>query len=1564
MKKFIYLIFTLITVTLLCIACQTAPGKMESYVPPINASNIQITIDEGFNVDGVLDEQAWTECRNVQTVNSNLSRGGKMDVMTYFGEKSVYFAFNVEDDDLRYRGDRSQTLNTGVELYFSSLDVPIFSLGCYSIRITPLPDGSDTFETICGYALTKWTPIKNEGYFISACTTDGTFNAGTKDKGYTIELAMSYELLGGKTDYLQYTASFIQTSGDGIKQERDANTFILSTHYLRPATWIGVGNEGVVDKNAIVDAKVTPDVGMTIDGKLDESVWLDKITNEKGKKFTYIGQQSTLNGAEYAIYTHLTDLGVYIGLDSTDKYVFSTSNRPVKYDTGMELFIAAKGNSKYKTDSVKQIRFSVGGRVERFDSYPATSGLWIVGAFPLKAAGFVKEGELNSFNTKGWQGEIFVPWSSLGVTSSEEKREISILPIGIYHSTNVTANDENKTGYKYINSADSSLYKNSTIDIQTTYLYYNKDGYSYNNINVFCPDVNVNNMEVVDGENCYFVDVKASFEDALNKNEVSSVYPTEVIDEIVDENECVKKYEYLGNDVYRLYVSQANTDKMRGEGSALTLKNKMYGLQKGVKLLFDTNATVDGVINSADTVISQIKENERGVVVATNIGAANYEIDLAVAVKDNYVYFAGIVKDATIRLNSGLDLYFSAQKGVFAGDALRIKALVDGSITVYSTTGSDWKENTGLAANVKTILVTTTDGYIVEGRFPVMLIGDEENEAIWVSPTITLCPNSAKTTMHTMLGRRLMKNDYSFEGSSYLRFTEEGFAPDSIYALDESLTLYDGKNLSGSLETGYTVTDEVKFSYLCGGGLTSDFVKPVNLTTNVGESVPTSYKITDGDLTTSITLYHAIPNRNGFDESKVDLFMNFDYGAENLVGNSYTNYLEIDKSPSIAVNPDEKDYENDKSFNANMRTRWMRVPYEVNDKSFTVSMTLNYGAISTYPTSQYHFILFGTGNVDNGTEGFSVRVGGEGWSIRVPGASYSTNVGIEKFRNGGYNRVTVSVERTNMGAIFSIWLEDEFIFSKEMVFSGSMDIAEYGKLGLGGPGSYKETSSYPSVTINMDDVIIFRGKINTAQDIYDMCAYIDEMNEHSQFGIDVREFAIGFDEFDGVDQIEKNFTIGNCEGVIFEGEWADYITAVGGGEYKLTLNKEAAMKFVNEEVSSYTFNGITKYAKVTFIALNSVQTESEEYSFWKAETADEYYELEIKVTTNEGIEICDGNGVKFISAKENLILSYKEDGKGNYLVRFNKSVADGENEIEVTVLIDGNDDVQPYTFSLKKQELSAEEKTALRDKTLAYINYDGSNGISNLVGGSTNMTKSADSTNGIKERSGTNKYFEAGTENNRMAIKGINFGKNDFTISFDAKIDATSFAGTNASYELISSTLGTVDQNISSFQISMYGQGETMRIQVGRNDGSPYVYTDTVNVKNGGVRLDEWVRYTIVVDRNYATHEGRVKWHKHYLADGSYNKDCNLNNINGYYYLVEEDVAVTVYVNGIKMGTNIMQLSGQDIGYDETLYVGGNFAWGNVNLVSGIDNIVVCSGIMTEREILAAPFVCKELFAN
>ncbi len=1564
MKKLFYVVFTLIVVALSCVACQTAPEKMEPYLPPINNSDIKVTVDEGFKIDGVLDEQAWTESKNVQTVNSKIARGGKMEVMTYFGENAVYFAFNVEDDDLRVLGGRSQNLNTGVELYFSNLDVPLFAPGCYSLRITPLPDGNDTNLIILGYGLTRWVQIKNEGYCISACTTDGTFNGSTKDKGYTVELAMAYELLGGKTDYLQYTASFIQTSGNFIKQERDANTFLESTHYLRPGTWIAVSNDGNIDKKAIVDAKVTPDASMTIDGKLDESVWTDKITNEKGKKFTYIGKQSTLTGAEYSIYTHLTDLGVYIGLDSTDKYVFSSPDRPVKYDTGMELFIAAKGNSKYKTDSVKQIRFSVGGRAERFDSYPASSGLWAVGMFPLKAAGFVKGGEINSSETEGWQGEIFVPWSSLGVISSEEKKQISVLPIAVYHSTNTTATDGNTAGYKYINSADSALYKNSTIDIQTTYLYFNKDGYAYNNINVFCPDVNVNDVEEVYGEDCYFVDVKASIKDVINKTEFSSNYPEDVVDEIIDENECVKEFEYLGNDIYRLYISQSSVDKMKGEGCAVTFKNEEYGLKKEVKLLYDTNATVDGVIDASDVVISQTKENGRSVVVSTNIGAANFEIDLATAIKDGYVYFAGIVKDATIRNNSGLDLYFSSKKGVYVGSALRIKALADGSVTVYSMTGSTWKENVGLAARVKTLLVTIADGYVVEGRFPIALIGEEESEAVWVCPTITLCPNSSKTTMHTMLGRRIMKAEYALEGSSYLRFTEEGFTPDSIYALKESITLYDGKNLSGSVETGYTVTDEVMLSYLNGGGLTSDFAKTVSLTTEAGESLPTSYKISDNDLTTSITLNHAIPNRDGFNDSKVDLFMNFDHGAENLVGNTYANFLEVDASPSIAINPDEKDYEGDKSYNANMRTRWIRVPYEVGNNSFTVSMTINYDAIRKYPTSQYHFILFGTGNVDNGEEGFSVRVGGEGWSIRVPGASYTTNVGIEKFRNGGYNRVTVSVEQTKTGATFSIWLEDEFIFSKDMVFSGSLDIPEYGKLGLGGPGSYKETASYPAVTVNMDDVIIFRDIIRKAQNIYDMCAYIDEMNERSHFGINAREFNLGFDEFDSVDQIEREFTIGSNEGIEFGGEWAEYITEVGGGVYKLILNKENAKKFTNEEVCSYTLNGITKYAKVTYLDLGSVQTDSKEYSFWVANTTDEYYEIQVKVTTESGIEVIDGNGVTFGSTKENLVLGSKDTGKGNYLVRLNKSVADSESEIEMAVFIAGNDAVKPYAFTLKKQTLSADEKTALKNKTLAYLNYDGDNGISNLVGGSTNMTVSVNSTNGIKERSGSNKYFEAGTENNRMAIKGINFGKEDFTISFDAKIDAASFDGTNATYELISSTTGTVDQHISSFQISMLGEKETMRIQVGRNDGSPYSYTDTVNVNNGGVRLDEWVRYTVVVDRNYATHAGRTKWHKHYLADGSYSKECNVDNVNGYRYSVEEDVAVSVYVNGVLMGTNIMQLSGQDIGYDGTLYVGGNFGWGSKNLISGIDNIVVCSGIMTEREMLAAPFVCKELFAN
>ena len=286
-----------------------------------------MTIDENMNIDGVLDEDVWTNSKNKLTAE-NTSNGKKMDVYTYIGENGVYFAFDVKDNALFYNPGRRQSRNSGVEVYLTTLDHFSLEPGCISVRLAPTGEGN---EVVIEYyrpnsTRNEWTSAKAKGKYVGAAVVNGTMNSEAKDsEGYTAELAISWDLLGvEKSDAVQYTASFVQALRyDGT--DRDANTFFAGTTHTGVGTWKAVNNDGLIeDKYAYLDENTAvADDYMTIDGVLDEEEWLDVISAGKGKTFTH---NST--GISLTINTLMTDKAFMSALTATTTTFITATDAP------------------------------------------------------------------------------------------------------------------------------------------------------------------------------------------------------------------------------------------------------------------------------------------------------------------------------------------------------------------------------------------------------------------------------------------------------------------------------------------------------------------------------------------------------------------------------------------------------------------------------------------------------------------------------------------------------------------------------------------------------------------------------------------------------------------------------------------------------------------------------------------------------------------------------------------------------------------------------------------------------------------------------------------------------------------------------------------------------------------------------------------------------------------------------------------------------------------------------------------------------------------------------------
>ena len=501
-KKSIIVVLLVLLMSVVAFACAGGNKyKLDDYTDFTGGDNsLKLELDEDMKLDGIMDEEAWANVGNKMSVTSSHTHAGaedkalKMDVYTHFGEKALYFAFDVTDNTIFVNPSRRQSRNTGVELYMSALDNFTFGKGCVSIRITPMENGT---APIIGYYVPSgakaWFQSKASGKYAAATMVDGQYNVRNGANGYVVELAISYDLIGGKTDAIQYTAAFVQAlSAD--KEDRLDNTFLKGTSYVSPGGWIGVTETVTLAGDAKYDFLdsnyVTTDSYMNVDGKLDDEKWQELIAAGKGKTITHKGKDITLT--TYALFG---DNGVYIGLDSNDPEVWYNPDRQAKYNTGAEIFVTALGATELSNDSTVQIRFSVGGGSLRYRANPNAEYPYTQSYFPAKIAGSVKNGgEFNKSVTDdyagvdGWQGEIFIPWTAFGATTEEQKSQIAVFNC-IYYSR---SDAENPTGdqWKFLAPADSKVYGNGSRNVnpQKSFFRFTKaDGFVFGGVEV--PDV-------------------------------------------------------------------------------------------------------------------------------------------------------------------------------------------------------------------------------------------------------------------------------------------------------------------------------------------------------------------------------------------------------------------------------------------------------------------------------------------------------------------------------------------------------------------------------------------------------------------------------------------------------------------------------------------------------------------------------------------------------------------------------------------------------------------------------------------------------------------------------------------------------------------------------------------------------------------------------------------------------------------------------------------------------------------------------------------------------------------
>lgn len=223
-----------------------------------NPGETAVDTDEEVTLDGNLDESFWSEKRWFDSYLESRP-DVTLRVTSHFGEKGVYFAFDVNDPEVYAVPERFTWYNSAVELYVSTADgadnlangdayeADVDASGRTSIR-------KWSRQGVGAYGFNNWpTEIYGE-----TVTKNGAVNTA-ECTGYTVEMFIPWEGLGGeKQEFLYVNPTLIRTSSaNPVDQDRIWYNFGMEE---RGAAWGSAGTWWVFDENGLDALDVTTSV--------------------------------------------------------------------------------------------------------------------------------------------------------------------------------------------------------------------------------------------------------------------------------------------------------------------------------------------------------------------------------------------------------------------------------------------------------------------------------------------------------------------------------------------------------------------------------------------------------------------------------------------------------------------------------------------------------------------------------------------------------------------------------------------------------------------------------------------------------------------------------------------------------------------------------------------------------------------------------------------------------------------------------------------------------------------------------------------------------------------------------------------------------------------------------------------------------------------------------------------------------------------------------------------------------------------------------------------------------
>lgn len=264
----------------------------DAYTPKFGYEKVTAQTDEGFTIDGQFDEKEYETQRWLNLVKDAGDEWGNLKVTTYYGEKGVYLAFDVEEKGTIYvNPDRASYLNSGVELYMSNKGAASIN-SSNSFEIDMQADGGLSFKRRTYAGWTNVSAPYDIMPVLGATTKGGDVNT-EECYGYSLELFIPYS-------YLEYLG--VLSEGESVEElylnpvlitsysydETDKN---LARNWYNFATALPEGGWSRPDKNYHFD---------------DEGLVAHNLTFTSNEG----GTLSEKNGNDYAVNGSTIDLVV------------------------------------------------------------------------------------------------------------------------------------------------------------------------------------------------------------------------------------------------------------------------------------------------------------------------------------------------------------------------------------------------------------------------------------------------------------------------------------------------------------------------------------------------------------------------------------------------------------------------------------------------------------------------------------------------------------------------------------------------------------------------------------------------------------------------------------------------------------------------------------------------------------------------------------------------------------------------------------------------------------------------------------------------------------------------------------------------------------------------------------------------------------------------------------------------------------------------------------------------------------------------------------------------------